>query len=163
MKRRIVGSLLLCAGLGLSVGLAWAAKKVETHVIDPDALKWGPAPNSLPSGAEVAMIDGDMTKKGSLFTIRIRMPDGYKVPPHFHPADEHVTVLSGALYMGLGDKLDESTAMEMRTGAFHAIPKGVHHWAYSKGQTIVQVHGVAPWGITYVNSADDPRKKAASK
>src|SRR5262249_39747014 len=150
--------LLLCAGLVLSVGLAWAdskakegnkaAKKVETHVIDPDTMKWGPAPNSLPAGAEVVLLDGDMTKKGSLFTIRIRMPDGYKVPPHFHPADEHVTVLSGALYMGLGDKLDESTAMEMRTGAFHAIPRGVHHWAYSKGQTIVQVHGVGPWGIT---------------
>src|SRR5713226_8801385 len=122
MKSRIAGSLLLGAGLVLSFSLARAAaKKTETHVIDPETLKWAPAPNSLPSGAEVAVLDGDMSKKGSLFTIRIRMPDGYKVPPHFHPADEHVTVLSGALYMGLGDKVDPSTAMEMRAGAFHGI------------------------------------------
>ncbi len=168
MKPRIVGSVLLCAGLALSVGLAQAdskakeAKKSEPHIINPDTLKWAPTPKSLPSGAEVVGLDGDMTKKGSQFTVRLRMPDGYKIPPHSHPADEHVTVISGSLYMGMGDKLDESAAMEMKAGAFHAIPKGVHHYAFTKGQTIIQLHGVGPWGITYVNPADDPRKKAAS-
>src|SRR5262245_59812995 len=109
MKPRIVGSVLLCAGLAFSVGLARAdakakeAKKSEPHIINPDTLKWGTS-KSLPSGAEVVGLVGDMTKKGSQFTVRLRMPDGYKIPPHFHPADEHVTVLSGSLYMGMGDK-----------------------------------------------------------
>lgn len=172
MKLRIAGSLLLCAGLVFSVGLARAdsktqegskaAKKSALHIINPDTLKWAPGPNSLPAGAEVVVLDGDMSKKGSQFTIRLRVPDGYKVPPHFHPADEHVTVLSGTFYMGMGDKFDESTAMEMKVGGFHSIPKGVHHYGFFRGQTIIQLHGVGPWGITYVNPADDPRKKAAS-
>lgn len=167
MNHRITRSLLF-AGLVFSVGLAGAdsknkaASKSEPHIINPDAMKWAPVPNSLPSGAEVVGLDGDMTKKGSQFTVRLRMPAAYKIPPHFHPADEHVTVLSGSLYMGMGDTLDESAAMEVKTGGFHAIPKGVHHYAFTKGPATIQLHGVGPWGITYVNSADDPRKKAAS-
>lgn len=164
MKPRTLGSLLVGATLLFSTALAGAPlQKKETHVVDPDAISWAPGPSSLPPGAEVALIDGDMTKKGSLFTIRLRMPDGYKVPSHFHPADEHVTVLSGTLYMGKGDRVDESTAMEMRPGTFHKMPKGMHHYAYCKGPTIIQVYGIGPWGITYVNPADDPRKKTAGR
>jgi len=167
MKLRIIGSLLFVAGL-FSVGLAGAdskttaAGKGQSHIINPADVKWGPAPNSLPSGAEAAVLDGDMAKKGSQFTVRLRLPAGYKIAPHFHPADEHVTVLSGSFYMGMGDKLDESAAMEMKPGAFHSIPTGVHHYAFSKAETILQLHGVGPWGITYINPSDDPRK-AASK
>jgi len=167
LKLRIVGSLVFAAGLVFSVAQAGAGSKTKTanksepHIINPDAMTWAPAPNSLPSGAEVVGLDGDMSKKGE-FTVRVRMPANYKIAPHFHPADEHVTVLSGSLYMGMGDTLDESAAMEVKTGGFHAIPKGVHHYAFTKSATTIQLHGVGPWGITYVNPADDPRKKAAS-
>jgi quercetin dioxygenase-like cupin family protein len=171
MKVRIVGTLVLCTGIAVSVGLASAASKAneaskgkhEAHIINPEDLKWAPGPPSLPSGAEAAMLDGDLSKKGSEFTIRLRMPEGYKVPPHFHPKDEHVTVLSGSLYMGIGDKLDESAAQEIKAGGFHAIPQGVHHYAFTKGPVTIQVHGIGAWGITYVNPADDPRKKGAAK
>ena len=126
-------------------------------------LKFMPAPPVLPAGCEVAGLNGDMSKKGSEYTVRLRVPDGWKIPPHFHPAEEHVTVIQGAFWMGMGDKFDEAALKEMPVGGFHAIPKRVHHYGMAKGQTIIQLHGVGPWGITYVNSSDDPSKKAAEK
>ncbi len=108
----------------------------------------------------MAVLDGDMKKMGSLATWRLRVPDGWKNSPHFHPADEQVTVLQGAFWMGVGDKFDESALHEVPTGGFHAIPKGVHHFVMARGQTIIQIHALAPWGITYVNPADDPSKRA---
>jgi quercetin dioxygenase-like cupin family protein len=128
------------------------------HIQNPDDLKWSPV-GSLPYGAEVAALDGDMTKK-SEFTVRLRLPPNYKVPPHFHPADEHVTVIDGSFYMGMGDGFDEAAAKEMKTGGFHSISKGTHHYAFTKGAAIIQLHGNGPWGITYVNASDDPRKTA---
>jgi len=171
MKLRMFGSVVFCAALVLSLRAGADAKKAAAptkatsmadHIITPDMLKFGPVP-SLPAGAEAAGLSGDMSKKGSEFTVRLRVPDGWKVPPHFHPAEEHVTVLQGAFWMGMGDKFDEGGLKEMRVGGFHAIPKGVHHFGMAKGQTVIQLHGVGPWGITYVNPSDDPRKKAAEK
>lgn len=126
-------------------------------------VKWGPAPPSLPSGAQFAVIEGDPSKAGGSYVIRAKMPDGYKVPPHWHPVTENVTVLEGSLYVGMGDKFDESAGKELTAGSFASMPKGVRHYAWAKGETVIQVHGVGPFDITYVNPADDPRKKSGSK
>ena len=91
------------------------------------------------------------------------MPDGYKIPPHFHPADEHVIVLQGTFNMGMGDKLDQSASKPLGAGSFAIMPKGQHHYAWTKGETIVQVYAVGPWGLTYVNPADDPRNAKNAK
>ena len=132
----------------------------DSHVImSADEVKWGPAPPSLPPGAQAAIIDGDPSKAGSSFTIRLKAPDGYKVPPHWHPVAEHVTVLEGTFVLGTGDKFDESAGKEMGVGAFASMPKGVRHFAWAKGETIIQVHGIGPFELIYVNPADDPRKK----
>ncbi len=172
MKLRLAAGILVCAGLVLSLPLAAAEAKgaagkksamVSDHILTPDMLKWAPAPPVLPRGAEVAGLDGDMKKQGSEFTVRLRLPDGWKIPAHFHPKDEHVTVIQGAFWMGMGDKFDEAALKEMPVGAYHMIPKRVRHYGMAKGQTIIQLHGVGPWGITYVNPADDPSKKAAQK
>ena len=165
MKARMIGVSVLCGGIAVSIGLASAESKAKhvTHIFNPDDVKWAPAPPSLPPGAEAAVLDGDMMKKGSEFTVRLRFPAGYKIPAHFHPKDEHVTVLSGSLYMGIGDKLDESGAQEIKAGGFHAIPRGVRHYAFTKETATIQLSGVGQWGITYVNPADDPRLKKAAK
>ncbi len=173
MKLGRFGGVVFCAALVLSLRAgaddakkADAPKKASSmadHIITPDMVKFGPAPPSLPAGTEAAGLSGDMSKKGSEYTVRLRVPDGWKIPPHFHPAEEHVTVLQGAFWMGMGDKFDEGALKEMPVGGFHAIPKGVHHYGMAKGQTIIQLHGVGPWGITYVNPSDDPSKKAAEK
>lgn len=162
------------AGLGVlalvwavSIGLARDDKDKADHgdgmkhvVVSLSGTKWGPAPPSLPPGAEAAVLDGDPRKAGSPYTIRVKMPDGYKVPPHWHPVDENVTVLKGALLMGKGDKFDPGMAEELTVGSFSHMPKGMRHFAQAKGETIIQVHGTGPFDITYVNPEDDPRKKA---
>ena len=173
MKLRWFGTVALFAALVFSLRAGADDPKktaapvksasMADHIITPDMLKFAPAPPSLPAGADAAGLSGDMSRKGSEFTVRLRVPDGWKIPPHFHPAEEHVTVLQGAFWMGMGDKFDEAALKEMPVGAFHAIPKGVHHYGMAKGQTIIQLHGVGPWGITYVNPSDDPSKKAAAK
>jgi hypothetical protein len=134
------------------------------HVIYmPDDLKWVDGPPSLPKGAQVVTLTGDPAAAGP-FTIRIMVPAGYKVPPHFHPADENLTVLSGDLFMAVGDTWDESKGHILGKAAFSIMPKGMHHYAWSVSGAVLQVHGMGPWGITYVNPADDPRNmKRASK
>ena len=127
-------------------------------VSSPYSLKWGPAPSILPMGAKLAVLDGDPMKSGA-FTMRLMMPPGYKIPPHFHHADEHVTVISGTLSVGMGDKFTTKGGMALRSGTFGMIPEGVHHFAWTKGGTIIQLHGQGPWGLEYVNAADAPKQR----
>lgn len=124
-----------------------------------DELKWGPAPPSLPPGAELAVLSGDPSKAGQPFTMRAKFPDGYKVPPHWHPTDENVTVIQGTINIGMGDKFDESQAKALTAGSYAVMPKRMHHFAFARGETIIQIHGTGPFAITYVNPADDPRRK----
>jgi mannose-6-phosphate isomerase-like protein (cupin superfamily) len=128
-----------------------------SHVmITPDECVWKDGPPSLPPGAKVAALEGDMAAAGP-FTVRAILPAGYRIPAHFHPADEHVTVLSGSLHMGLGDKLDTSKGRVLPRGGFAVMPAGVHHFAWTDEKTELQIHGVGPWGITYIDPATDPR------
>jgi len=128
-------------------------------VVLPDAVSWGPAPASLPAGVTASVLEGDPTK-GKAFTMRLRMPDGYKIPPHFHPAMEHVTVVSGALKVGMSDRFDEGQMKTLPAGSFAAIPPRMHHYAMAQGETVIQLHGIGPWRIVYLNKADDPRTKS---
>jgi hypothetical protein len=139
---------------------AAAAKK---HVlIAPGDLKWGPGPAGLPSGAEAAVLDGDPAKP-AMFALRAKLPAGYKVPPHWHPTDETIIVISGALMLGMGDKMDEASMQTLPAGGFAKMPRQMHHYAAAKGETIIQVHAMGPFEITYVNPSDDPRKKTTVK
>ena len=128
-------------------------------MITPDQIKWGPAPPSLPPGAQLAVLDGDPGKPGS-FTIRGKFPDGYVVPPHWHPTDERLTVIQGTLGMGLGEKFDPAAGREMPAGSYALMPQGTRHFVWAKGETIIQVSGTGPFVVNYVNPADDPRKAA---
>ena len=131
----------------------------EHVVVKPAGLRWGPAPPALPPGAAVAVLVGDPRKAGSAYTMRVKLPDGYRVPPHWHPADENVTVMQGTLLVGRGDKLDVRKVEELPAGSYMRMPKGMRHFAVARGETILQAHGVGPFEIHYVNPADDPRKE----
>jgi quercetin dioxygenase-like cupin family protein len=146
----------LIAG-ALGWGMLSAAFAGE-HAIQGDALKWAAGPPALPAGAQVSVLVGDPAKEG-LYVIRLKFPAGYKIPAHTHPNDEHVTVISGAFHFGLGPKLDESKGTKLMPGGFAHAAKGMEHYAWVSGETVVQVHGQGPQGISYVNPADDPRKK----
>jgi quercetin dioxygenase-like cupin family protein len=127
-------------------------------VVTPDKIKWAPGPAWLPPGAEVAALVGDPAKKGP-YTVRVKFPDGYKVPSHWHPHDENVTVIQGALHIGRGDKFDRDATQELPAGSDMRMPKGARHFAWFKGETILQGHGEGLFEIHYVNATDDPRKK----
>ena len=126
-------------------------------VLVPDGLKWT-EPAVLP-GAQLAVIQGDPGKDG-LFVYRFKFPANFKVPPHFHKSGENVTVLSGTFFVGFGEKFDQGAGKELPVGGFVAIPPKHPHFAWAGPQeTVVQVHGIGPTDITFVNPGDDPRKK----
>ena len=124
----------------------------------PQPFVWVKAPAAYPAGAEIMVIEGDTTKPVP-FTLRFRFPDGYALPPHQHPIDEHVTVIQGTFVIGMGTSGKRETAVEMPTGSLILIPALTQHYVFAKGVTIAQVHGIGPTGIAYVNPADDPRTK----
>ena len=136
------------------------AGTMEGHsIVSPQEIKWGPAPTVLPPGAEAAVLFGDPGKEG-LFALRLKLPAGYRVPPHTHPVDEVVTIISGTFSMGMGETADQSKAQPLSAGSFFALPPGTAHYVFSDEETIIQINTSGPWGLTYVNPADDPRQKS---
>ena len=123
------------------------------------ALTWGPAPPVFPAGAKMAVLQGD-PGKAELFTVRLDLPAGYKIAPHTHLTDEAITVISGTFLLGMGDKLDAAKATKLPAGEFATVGANMHHFALTQGHTIVQVHAMGPFVLTYVNPADDPSRKA---
>lgn len=119
---------------------------------------WGPAPAVFPAGAQMAVISGDPSKAAP-FTVELKMPDGYRIPPHFHPTAEAVTVKEGTLNVGMGDTLDLAKTKAMKAGDTGTIPAGHHHYVAAEGPTVVSVSAKGPFAMTYVNPADDPQKK----
>jgi quercetin dioxygenase-like cupin family protein len=148
---RIATAALLVAGLAT----AWADGGHKMTAAKD--LTWSDVP-SLPPGAKIAVIEGPMSEAVP-FTVRIKVPANYKVPAHTHPAVERVTVLSGVFHMGMGDKLDPAKTMPVGPGDVMIMVPNTPHFAWTNEETVLQLHGIGPWGIAYVNPADDPRKK----
>jgi quercetin dioxygenase-like cupin family protein len=128
-------------------------------MVTPAEIKWGDAPPVMPPGQKMAVLVGDPSKPG-LYIIRGKCPAGYKIPPHWHPSDEHVTVISGTALMGMGDKIDLKTAKTLPAGSFSVVPAKEHHYLVAKTEIVVEVIGNGPFGMTYVNPDDDPSKAA---
>jgi quercetin dioxygenase-like cupin family protein len=126
--------------------------------LQANEIKWGPAPSVLPAGAQMAVLSGDPAATG-LVTIRLKMPPGYQIPPHWHPTDEHVTVISGTLALGMGDTLDRKHSKILQAGGYAVAPASMHHFAWTKTGGIVEVNLIGPFAITYVNPGDDPSHK----
>lgn len=145
----------------LSTALVAAVVLQPARAVAQD-LKWGPAPPIFPAGAKMAVLQGDPGKAVPI-TVRLDMPDGYIIAPHFHPTDEAVTVVQGTFLIGMGDKVDKSKVMALPVGGFAVAGVGQHHYAIARGRTIVQVNLIGPFALTYVNPADDPTKKVARK
>ncbi|HWF06579.1 MAG TPA: cupin domain-containing protein [Candidatus Angelobacter sp.] len=134
-------------------------------IVTPDKIQWGPAPPMLQSGAQFTVLAGDPGKSGP-FIIRLKVPNGYKIMPHWHPTTENVTVISGEFHAAMGDKFDESSMVTLPAGSLAVMPAHHSHYAMAKGETVVQVHGMGPFKFVYVNPADDPsevKESAAPK
>jgi hypothetical protein len=124
-------------------------------MVNPGSIKWSAAPPSLPKGAKVAVLHGDPGKSGPV-TMRLMMPAGYRVAPHTHTQAENLTVISGTMYLGMGEKADPSKAHALRAGGFHHVPGKTPHYVFTKVQTVVEGHFEGPFDIIYVNPADNP-------
>lgn len=166
--KRILFTLLLtfaCYSVALAQGLQTPpakhqmpdGPKAEMHLYPAADVQWKAGPPSLAAGAKFAVLEGDPTKEGA-FTMRLWFPDAFKIQPHWHPKVEHVTVISGTFNIGMGDKFDQTATREMPAGTFGFWPAEMRHFAWAKGDTVLQLHGVGPWMINYVNPSDDPRK-----
>jgi hypothetical protein len=138
-----------------------AKTKDQAVFFNPDDLQWGAAPPDLPKGAKLAVLHGDPMKAGT-YTIRLKMPDGYKVPPHWHTQTEQLTIVSGTLVLHMGDTM-KAEAHDLVVGGFHFLPAKMHHAAEARGETIVQIDGPGPFDIHYLNPADKPNPKAAAR
>lgn len=162
----LVAAVSLAAGVAARAGeqestAGGAHDATEHSIVNKGEVKWGPVPEAFPKGAQAAVLQGDPKSEGP-FTVRMKMPKGYAIAPHFHPTEEHVTVLSGKLYLGEGDHLDKKAAKALQPGGFASIPKEHHHYAISDASdTVIQVHAMGPFQITYLNEKDDPRKNVA--
>ena len=156
LELAMAGALLLLFGAA-SAEEGTHARQAHTIVV-PDGIAWGPAPTGLPSGSKAAVLSGDPAAEGP-YTLRALLPDGYKIPPHWHATAEHLTVISGTIHVGMGETFDAAKATALSTGGFAVMPAEMRHWVWAEGETVLQVHGDGPFSITYVNPADDPRKQ----
>ena len=145
--------IIALSGLAVAV-LAFRAAPAPSH----QQPVWGPAPAVFPAGARMAVLSGDPSKS-ELFTVRLEMPDGYTIAPHFHPTDEHITVIAGTFLVGMGDAIDQPHMTTLATGGFVTAGANMHHYAIARGKTVVQVHAMGPFALTYVNPKDDPQTK----
>ena len=135
-----------------------ATAAMEHQIIRPGQIQWKDGPKSLPPGAKSVVLEGDPAKEG-YFCMRLMLPDGYRLPPHWHPGVERVTVISGTFHLGRGEKFDKAAAETLPAGTYGYMQPGMRHFAWAEGQTIVQISTIGPWGITYVNPSDDPRQQ----
>jgi quercetin dioxygenase-like cupin family protein len=137
--------------------LSLMTASAATAQMNTTDLKWGPAPAVFPKGAQMSVLSGDPGKSG-IFTVRLRMPPGYVVPAHNHPTDELVTVISGNLSLGMGDRLNRAKAATLRPGGFANAPAKMNHFAFTRTGAVVQIIAEGPFALTYVNPADDPTR-----
>lgn len=144
-------ALLLAAS-----GLQADSYRGDGHLIgSADDLVWGPV-GSMGEGAEIAIIEGELSEEEP-FTLRIRMEDGYEIKPHIHPAYERVTVLEGTLHFAHGERYDADATHALEEDDFAIMSPGDPMFGHAEGETVIQLHGTGPWGIDYIDPADDPR------
>jgi mannose-6-phosphate isomerase-like protein (cupin superfamily) len=152
---------ILLAGIAAALAAVGAAQAAEPHhhtIVAADEVKWRAGPPSLPAGAQAAVLLGSPAEAGP-FVIRLRFPDGFVVPPHRHSKDEFLTVISGRFAVSAGERLDKDSAKPLPAASFVHLPAGMAHFAWADGETVVQINGIGPFDVTYVDPRDDPRRQ----
>jgi quercetin dioxygenase-like cupin family protein len=140
--------------------MAQEAKGPSHVLVSGPEIKWGEPPPVFEKGASFTVISGDPGRPGT-FVVRLKMPAGYKIAPHWHPTDEHVTVLSGTFSVGMGEKFAPAAMKDLPAGGYVLLPAEMRHFASAKTAGTIQVQGPGPFALTYVNPADDPSKRPA--
>src|SRR6202044_3235636 len=146
--KRYLSLTLAVAGMFTSAALAFTrAAQDHAHqqnAFTADTIPWGAAPPVVRHGAQFAVLEGDPTASTGDYTVRLKMPDGYRIAPHWHPNRENVTVISGTFKVGMGDRFDDNKMGDFPAGSFAYLDPNMHHYAIASGEVVVQVHGMAP-------------------
>jgi hypothetical protein len=152
MKKTLLAAAIAC--------LVSPAFGEDSMIMNKADIRWGDVPPSLPKGAKIAVLYGDPGKAGQ-FTLRLQMPAGYKIAPHWHSKDENLTLISGEMYLGMGEKMDRAKATALKAAGYHYLPAKTSHYAFTRDKmTVIQVSGEGPFDIHWINPADDPMKMA---
>lgn len=164
--KRVLHLIVMAAALavlavwaGQHMAIAAHAGSHARNAFTPDSIAWGPVPSSVPAGAQITVLEGDPSAASGDYTVRLKMPDGYRIAPHWHPKRENVTVVSGTFKVGMGDVFDTSKMGVFPSGSFAFLDPDMHHYAMASGEVVVQIHGASPFQINYVNPGDDPSQK----
>src|SRR5690242_12273085 len=162
MKRNLclvlmIVALMVCAGQLFTISATPGTH--ENHAFTPATIPWGPAPGFLAPGAQLAVVEGNPAGSTGNYTVRLKMPNGYRIEPHWHPLRENVTVISGTFKVGMGDTFNKDKMATLPAGSFAFLDPDMHHYAMASGEVVVQIHGMSPVQFNYVNSQDDPSKK----
>jgi hypothetical protein len=150
-------SLTVLALGGLAIGQGHDGGVPAPPLFTPAEIRWQDGPRSPPPGAKRAVPEGDPTMEGSS-TIRLKLTSACRLPPHTHPKTERLTVISGTFRLGMGEKSDAKVLRTIPAGSYGFWPAGMRQFVQVEGQAVVQLHGIGPWQIVYVNPADDPRR-----
>ena len=160
MWMRLLLSVVLlgasASGIRSEQGSGATASGSRWDLVEPDHIAWRDGPPSLLPGAKMAILEGDPEREG-FFTMRLKLPDGYRVLPHWHPKTERLTIIQGVVNLGTGDRFDAGATQALVAGTYSSMPPKMTHFAWMKGETILQLSSVGPWQVVYVNPADDPR------
>src|SRR6266513_3993636 len=160
--KRYLSLTLAMAGMFSWAGLAFTSAAhdhpPETNAFTQDTIPWGPAPPVVRPGAQFAVLEGDPAASSGDYTIRLKMPDGYRIAPHFHPLRENVTVISGTFKLGMGDVFNANKMTAFTAGSFGFLDPNMHHFAMACGEVVVQVHGSSPLQFNFSNPEDDPSR-----
>jgi quercetin dioxygenase-like cupin family protein len=154
----LISAVAALAAAGPVVAQSAGSADASDHAIyGPADVQWQPGPSSLPEGAQYAVLEGNPANEG-YFALRIKLPDGYVIPPHWHPVKERVTVLSGAFHLGMGEVVERQRAQRLLSGSYFSLPPRMAHFAVAEGETVIQLTSVGPWQINYIDPSDDPRQ-----
>jgi quercetin dioxygenase-like cupin family protein len=154
-----IGFAVLAAVVtAIPIPTGMAQTSAAHKIVQSQDIQWKPASAALPAGAQSAVLLGDPSKEG-LFITRLKAPKGYRIPPHTHPNQEVVTVISGTIHLGMGESADLAKAKALPAGTLYATPPGMAHFVRFDEETVIQVNTIGPWGINYINPKDDPRQK----
>lgn len=130
--------------------------KIKLILLRPEDIEWKEGPSGMPKGCSMTLMDGD-PQTTNLYAMRLKMPLGYEVPPHWHMLDEHITVISGTFRVGLGEKFDTKETVSLKAGSYLVIPARINYYIWASEETVIQVNNKGPWNIHYARFKDDPR------
>jgi quercetin dioxygenase-like cupin family protein len=158
----VVSMLALVVGVRVAKSQGPTTPTPTEHlVVTPGEMQWGEAPPGLPKNIKAAVLAGDPSKSG-LFVVRLKIPSGTRIMPHWHPTDENITVISGSFAPGMGDHFD-ANVKPLNAGGFVRMPAKMHHFAMAKTDAIVEIASMGPFMINYIDPKDDPRKTASAQ